>query len=56
MKVDIDPSLISVIERIVNNGNKAVIQRQGTGVIVMEEVRTIRARTTIARTDRDARQ
>lgn len=42
MKVELTPEVIKAIESIVNYGNKAVIQRKGDGVIVMEERRTIR--------------
>ena len=36
-----DEALLAIAE-IVNRGNKAVIQRKGTGVIVMEEKRKIK--------------
>ena len=42
MKVKITDEVLKVIESIVNHGNKAVIQRRGDGVIVMEEIRHIK--------------
>lgn len=42
MTVSIDNKAIDAIIEIVNRGNKAVIQRSGSGVIVMEEKRKIR--------------
>lgn len=40
MNVFINPEALQAIAEIVNRGNKAVIQRSGSGVIVMEEKRT----------------
>ena len=48
MKATINAEIVKIIEGIVNHGNKAVIQRSGTGVIVMEEKRQIRYRDTEA--------
>ena len=42
MKAVINNDILKVIESIVNRGNKAVIQRKGEGVIVMEEIRHIK--------------
>lgn len=48
MKATINAEIVKIIESIVNHGNKAVIQRSGTGVIVMEEKRQIRYKETNA--------
>ena len=42
MTVSITAEAIEAIMEIVNRGNKAVIQRSGGGVIVMEEKRKIK--------------
>lgn len=42
MIAEITEEAIATIKTIVNHGNKAVIQRSGTGVIVMEEKRQIK--------------
>lgn len=42
MTVEITREAIATIETIVNHGNKAVIQRSGSGIIVMEEKRQIK--------------
>ena len=41
MKAEISKEAIKIIAEIVNGGNKAVVQRIGTGVIVMSEKRKI---------------
>lgn len=46
MKVKITDEIAKTIETIVNHGNKAVVQRSGHGVIVMEEKREIKYRDT----------
>lgn len=44
MKAKLDCKAVETIEQIVNRGNKAVIQRSGHGLIVMEERRQIKYR------------
>ena len=45
MVVDIDSKAVEAMKEILRRGNKAVIQRQGGGVVVMEEKRTIKYST-----------
>ena len=45
MKAVITAEAVKTIETIVNHGNKAVVQRNGAGIIVMEEKRQIKYRT-----------
>lgn len=45
MQPKLDDNAIDAINRILKNGNKAVIQRCKDGIIVMEEVRHIKYRT-----------
>ena len=45
MIVKIDKDAVTAIETILKHGNKAVIQRSGNDVIVMEEKRKIAYRT-----------
>ena len=42
MTVSINGDALKTIEEIVNRGNKAVIQRTGSDIIVMEEKRKIK--------------
>lgn len=42
LKAEITEEAIEAIKTIVNHGNKAVIQRSGSGIIVMEEQRKIK--------------
>ena len=45
MIAELTEEAISTIKNIVNHGNKAVVQRTGKGVIVMEEKRQIKYTT-----------
>lgn len=45
MHVELDTQAVEAINRILNKGNKAVIQRSKNGVIVMEERRKIQYRS-----------
>ena len=45
--MNLDENAIRAIERVLKNGNKAVVQRTKDGVIVMEEKRTIQYRNTM---------
>ena len=45
MQPKLDGQAIDAINRILKNGNKAVIQRCKDGIIVMEEVRHIKYRS-----------
>ena len=45
MHVELDAKVVDTINRILNTGNKAVIQRSKDGVIVMEERRKIHYRS-----------
>ena len=39
---EIPESAVAEITRIINHGKQAVVRRSGTGVVVMEETRTIK--------------
>lgn len=41
MKAELTEEAVRMIEHIVNHGNKAVVQRKGPGILVMEERRKI---------------
>lgn len=45
MIVRLDEKAVEAVNEILRRGNKAVIQRQGDGVIVMEEKRKIQYST-----------
>ena len=45
MIAEITKEAVDAIKSIVNHGNKAVVQRTGEGVIVMEEKRQIKYKT-----------
>lgn len=47
LKAVLTSEAIKAITDIVNNGNKAVVQRMGTGVIVMSEKRKIQYSDTL---------